>query len=548
MAIFNELVGGKPTFPLAQTFLVSELQGIFITSIDVFFSSKHSKLPVTLQIRPTADGGAPHISKIMPGTSVSLPPSAINTSNDGSVATRFRFEEPVYLKGGRTYAFTLKTAAKNTYKVWCATQGDFEFGTTTKRVTRDPIPGALYKNQTGLSYQPDVASDLKYILYRAKFDQPSVGGPAPGSTSGMAVFINADPQPKRLQTNPLRGTAGTSSVEVLMPHHGFIKDDFITLSNWDSATVYNGVKGSSINGKRAITHADWRSFRVNLDSNVTDTIRFGGSNRRATRQDTFTSVQLQTDDYMPLGTTIRYSGMMATHGSHADSDLLDAAYTRTHVDRFKKNVDINLTVPHVLATRDNEFHKLADSESFLLKAILQRNTSNDRVAPFINLENAQLLTTMNVIDYQDSASWSGRNVPVRFVPETHPRNGSSAAKHITKPVQLALGATGLKILIAANRPPGTDFDLYYKTSITGGDSDLNKINWIYADPAFTPREDENPDIFREYQYTIGDNGSGFAKALPEFDRYQLKIVFNSKNPAIVPRVTDMRTIALGNDD
>ena len=540
-----ETVQAKPTKPLAQTFNVPEMQGVFITAIDVFFSSKHPTLPVTLSVRPVTGSGVPHRNKILPGSQVIVPSASVNTSSDASAATTFRFEEPIYLKGGRAFAFTINTSAKNAYKCWAATQGDFVLGTTTRRITRDPIPGALYKNQTGLSYQADVASDLKYTMYRAAFDIPGDNGTL---TGGFAFFTNGDPDPKKLTGNPLRATAGDSSVQVLHPNHGFIKDDFVTILGLDSASTFNGVKGSSINGKRAITWADNNSFKVDMDSVPTSSIRFGGSGIRATRQTQFTKAQLQMDDYTPGDTRIAYSGLLATHGSHADSDLLDQAYARNAVLRFKNNEDLDFDKPHVIATRDNEFHKLADSESFHVSGWLDKNPLNDRVAPFINIENAQFLTTMNIVDFQSDSNWSGFNIPIRFVSETHPFAGSAAAKHITKPVQLALGATGLKVILAANRPSSTDFDLYYKTSITGGDSDLGQINWIEAPKDFEVRSDENPNIFREYRYTIGDNGDGFAKALPEFDRYQLKIVMKARNPAIVPRITDLRTIALGNDD
>jgi hypothetical protein len=545
MSSINDTVSAFPSKPLAQTFQVPELQGVFITAIDIFFSSKHDTLPVTLSIRPVTSSGVPSTRNIIPGSQVAVASASVNTSTDASSATTFRFDEPIYLKGGRAFAFTISSAAKNAYKCWAATQGDFVLGTTTRRVTRDPVPGSLYKNQTGLAYQPDVASDLKYKMYRAAFDISGVEGTLGG---GYAFFTNADPDPKKLTNNPLRATAGDSSVEVIFPHHGFIKDDYVTILGLDSASTFNGVKGSSINGKRVVTWADTRAFKVDMDSVPTSSIRFGGSGIRATRQNQFTTAQLQMDDYAPTSTNIGYRGMLATHGSHADSDLLDQAYSRNHITAFKNNEDVDFDKPHVIATRDNEFHKLADSESFAIIGGLVKNENNDRVAPFINLENAQFLTTMNIIDFQSDSNWSGFNIPINFVAETHPSGGSAAAKHITKPVQLALGATGLKVILAANRPPDTDFELYFRTSITGGDSDLGQINWIEQAKDFDVRTDENPDVFREYRFTIGDNGDGFAKALPEFDRYQLKIVMKSKNPAIVPRITDLRTIALGNDD
>ena len=44
---------------------------------------------------------------IIPLTEVSLKPGDVSTSNDGSVATTFEFQGPVYLEAGMEYAMVL---------------------------------------------------------------------------------------------------------------------------------------------------------------------------------------------------------------------------------------------------------------------------------------------------------------------------------------------------------------------------------------------------------------------------------------------------------
>lgn len=50
-----------PRDPLAQSFIVSEPTGIYLTAVDVFFYSKDPNLPIILQIRPLDEGGNPSI-------------------------------------------------------------------------------------------------------------------------------------------------------------------------------------------------------------------------------------------------------------------------------------------------------------------------------------------------------------------------------------------------------------------------------------------------------------------------------------------------------
>ena len=158
------------------------------------------------------------------------------------------------------------------------------------------------------------------------------------------------------------------------------------------------------------------------------------------------------------------------------------------------------------------------------------------------------MSVHNIIDNQDSASTSGFNVPLDFVAETVAGFGSSSAKHITQPVVLAEAATGIKVLIDANRPNTAGFDLYFRTLPTGADTPIEDVAWTEVsniEPTSNYNNqpsDNNPSIFREYRYTIGGD---FVGTLVPFNTYQLKLVMNSTSSTTVPRFKALRTIALG---
>ena len=98
---------------------------------------------------------------------------------------------------------------------------------------------------------------------------------------------------------------------------------------------------------------------------------------------------------------------------------------------------------------------------------------------------------------------------------------------------------GLKILLSANRPPDSEFELYYKT--VSEDQTLSTMQWKLANVENPVAADENRDAFREYRYLIGgQNGN-----MTPFTAFQIKIVFRSKNSSKVPVIKDLRAIALG---
>jgi len=49
--------------------------------------------------------------KILPFSEISLEPSQVNVSSNGSVATRINFKAPVYLEGGTEYAICLASVS-----------------------------------------------------------------------------------------------------------------------------------------------------------------------------------------------------------------------------------------------------------------------------------------------------------------------------------------------------------------------------------------------------------------------------------------------------
>ena len=84
--------------PIAQTFICDEDGGMFVTSAEVFFRTKDSSLPVTMEIRDTVNG-YPGFNVLPFATSIKNP-SDVSTSGDGQTATKFIFPSPVYFEFG----------------------------------------------------------------------------------------------------------------------------------------------------------------------------------------------------------------------------------------------------------------------------------------------------------------------------------------------------------------------------------------------------------------------------------------------------------------
>ena len=172
--------------PLAQSFEIPDINGVFLTKCDVYFQAKDTnELPVTLQVR-TLQTGLP-TQEILPFGECILDPEQVVLSDDGSKATTFTFPAPVYCEGGGEYCLVLLSAS-NEYFVYISRMGEEDITTINKAdsekiiVSQQPLLGSLFKSQNGATWDPSQLEDLKFNLYRANFT----------STSGRVNFYNPD--------------------------------------------------------------------------------------------------------------------------------------------------------------------------------------------------------------------------------------------------------------------------------------------------------------------------------------------------------------------
>jgi len=160
--------------PLSQTFFVDESEnsrGIFLQSLYLYFSSKDSTLPITIQIRPTKNGN-PHPSAIIPFSEKVLYPEDININSVyPETSTRVNFRSPIFLEPGE-YAICFVTNSRD-YNLYTATIGLDELSSSTESINRIQKPvygGNLYRPQNTNVAQPDVTKDVKFTLTRCNFN------------------------------------------------------------------------------------------------------------------------------------------------------------------------------------------------------------------------------------------------------------------------------------------------------------------------------------------------------------------------------------------
>ena len=522
--------------PLAQTFFVTEEYGMFATKIDLFVKSKDLAIPIEVQIRPVVNG-VPSSSSIIANAVKFVTPSGVNlptaqtTTAVIAAPTTFEFEEPIFLQPNTEYAIVVLAESKD-YEVYVAETYQYELGSTEQKVNKQPSLGSLFKSQNGSTWEPDQTKDLMFRIYKAAFDV----------ADGYAVFENGAVQRQSLLANPLYLESGAKKVTVLIPNHSLLVGDSIDIRGLDSGTSYNGITGANIMGSKLITAVDGFGITYNASgtSNASSSGRFGGARGALNidKQIMMDGVIPYFTSLLPQTTDLKYNYKFTTGKSLAGGET-PYGKSANYSSDIRLRQENFFPSPRIVASpvaEANTNNFAAGTKSVTFK--VDMTTKHANVSPLIDASRTSLITLRNLIDNQvaSGAVAGEENVPLGYVAETNAFGGSALSKHMTSVQTLEESSVGLKIILAALRPKKSSISLYYRTG-TDGDDIFNN-DWVLV----SPDTDIAPDgrRFREYRYLVG----GVKGELDAFTQYQLKIVMNGNNSSRVPKIKDLRSIAM----
>ena len=308
----------------------------------------------------------------------------------------------------------------------------------------------------------------------------------------------------------------------------------VTLSGVDSSGV-GGIFASTLNKKYNITSMDFTGYTFTADSAADSDAIGGGSLIQSTKNIQYTTIYPNIASIVPQARAIAAKIKTTSGKSYAGSETAfqkGSSFERVIINENNTTDTLKLIAHDSAQTTElGAGVKSLDMEIDLIGA-------DSSSAPMIDLQRTSVGLYSNAIDKQASSITANFNVPLSFTAETNKIGGSSASKHLTIPITLGAPAVGLKVLIVANRPRETDFELYFRTA--SEDQLIRDKDYTLVSPETSIPSDENDQIFRQYQYLIGGQGGD----LSEFIRFQLKIVFRSTNQAKVPVIRSLRAIAL----
>ena len=547
--------------PLAQTVLIDEKGGIFLTSVDIFFKSKDAAIPVNLSIR-SVENGIP-TQKVVPGSEVLKYPtetlafelgngspggSTPTTAGDiatGGIAiddtarygTRFKFEHPIYLPQDQEYAIVLM-AQTNNYNVFISEAGETDLVDTSKKVTKQPYNGVLFTSQNASTWTPQQTQDLKFTANRASFDT---------SQKSTIHLVNRQLPSKLLSANPFRIIASGSNtdirVRVTHPNHGLYHTGTRKVKFKDAVAI-GSLTAAKLNAVHTAVNVEPNSYEIvipNATAAAGDVGIGGGSAVRVFENFNMDVANIILQNIQLPETEMKF--FMRTMNSTTTDQANTTSVALSNFKEVLVNRNLYFENPQAILNANNETDVnqgdgTTDNKSFVLKVEMETNLEN--ISPVIDLNRASVIAIQNEVNDAEGnqsnynvSSGDGRS----YVAEdsaTVKTGGSEIAKYITKEVSLNDEATVIRALLNINKPKDANVNLYYKVLGAGSEDSFDDVAWEEIEPDVAVPEN-NYGQFTEVEYnkTPADN----------FGSMVFKIVLRAKNSSRVPKVKDFRVIA-----
>lgn len=544
----DEMIGAVMRDPTAYTFLVDQEKGAFLTGLDLYFRLKSDTDGVIVQIRNTINGYPGPV--VVPFSEVRLSPSDVNISENATVKTEVRFDNPIHLNDGEEYAICLLPEQASTdYELWVSELGGRDI-TSGGRIVELPGAGIVFSSANNSAWSPHQQEDFKCDIYFGDFQTNS---------NSTITFTNADIDRLELTnfTNGLpvfgeylRGnqflTLNSSAGSITVGATVEIDTVPTEVLSVDGSVI--GVSHDVIVSTGSTVTYDTSSWTVNSieqaqgkvdNSNSNETILIESNGLFTIGMECVGSVseticeisdilnysinvfQPRVSEILLSDTTVDWIGRFYNAGQMVEKTIKDNRDYRTEQEY------------HVLS-KSNEVQSNSSNKSLELVATL--NTAHSNITPIVDADKISSIVVNYNVNFEDDSD------------ELTTNNGANECRYFTKRIDLSLPAEDLLLFFEGKIPEGATVLVYYKVQHEDDPRNFDDIDWKYINGAIA-----NGDFFREYFFTPEETDRDANSAIQYtqngntytgFSKYAIKIVMQASNTSKIPYVNSLRAIAL----
>lgn len=587
-----------PYDPLAQSFFIdgnTYPDGVFVTSISVYFKTVDQSTPVILELRNMSNG-LPG-SSVFPGGRCLVPGAAAAQSPNASVATVFRFDYPIFLKPSEEYCFVVRSTSLG-YNAWCSKIGEIDV-TTNRVIDTQAFMGSMFMSENNYTWIPDGYQDIKFDLNVAVFDISKTSNIIIRPQKNTTGVINYYGTAQNLPLSFISTTKGSKVVKIKIPMHSLATGDKIVIDGIATptpSTLYNNILSGSLNGTFTVTVVD--EDVVNITTTGNDANKTGS----LTIQDQFYSINNAPPVVSAGNTTLAaipfvnsntFSPSTIQTGVTVPSQPTMPTITSTNSFTVYTNIQVNEAVIDFMSTemnqttiierlsiasgsstagsetpysyidyvelpRTNDFHLFQEPRmiatplnEILHSTELSNNPSatvnvqlisrNKNVSPVIDTNGMALAVRSYKIDNQNgeltSLTTEAQFNNSALNSEIAPGTGNALAKYKTIVRSTTDYHQTMMLFVSANCPSPAYIDAYIRTS-TDRETHIDQSwVWMPLNGVFGTTFTQSPSrsTVNEWMYEVTVD--------QPFNVYDIKLVMRSTNNSIIPKIYGLRTIA-----
>ena len=523
--------------PIAQSLMINapeQQSGVFITKLDLFFKQKDPNLGISV-VFVGMNNGSPDSATVLGSGRVES--ANVNVSEDATLATTFNLDNPIFVNDKTEYAFyVLADGNSPEYQMWMSEIGYADV-TTGAQVYTNPYCGDAFRSSNARTWTALPKEDIKFNLYVANFQ----------TGTGTALFNNKDNEYITFNTLALANSAVNVTVgdEVYLIN----SSSNVALTNTSVTAMIQSI--DTTNAKMVLDQST-AGFANNQTIGIFRTPQYGNTAQANSTTLIATAKITTVDDpvlnsivprfatMQPLGTTIATS-----FTGTSNSSVSDGSYYDLSLESEREMIDYERRI----FSKSNE----GVNKSITIKNLL--TCSNKYLSPVIDLSRKSALIIDNIVNNDDT--------------NEHTRYGNAQAKYISQPIVLADGqdAEDIKVYISGYRPINTDIEIYVRFLNAEDPAPLTDKVWtkLNNDNASVYCSPLNPVDFKEYTFSMPTSApvTYAAYANPSsspagiirysdvngqvyntYKTFAIKIVLLSTDGTYVPKVDDLRAIAL----
>ena len=267
-------------------------------------------------------------------------------------------------------------------------------------------------------------------------------------------------------------------------------------------------------------------YEITVASYANSTKKSGGTNINATSNIQYEMIYPRFNSLVPSDTTSEIT--FTSYTGTSIGNTTQQSFVSRGAQSVNNYTENELPEPRLVLSEPNRI-TYGGSPTGTLNTLINMSTTVDNLSPEIDIDGSSVVTVSNrlnkEVDTNDVLDISSELAPV----------GGKHSAYITKKVILENSSTSVKVMLDAIRTRNNDIKVFVKLKGDSNTGSFNDMNYIEL-PSISYPTSNTKEEYRAFDFEID--------GLREFKEFSVKIVMIGNDQSDVPKIKNLRCLAL----